>query len=461
MQTMRIALMLLWQPVLLRRTMGKPWIPVLMLALGVGATVLAIQFQAPPAAALACMVGAGLLATWWTLFVISIGLQCGQRGARLVPRLRLIALASTVLVWVCLVLIVTLAVGAVFGHRALWALVAGTGLTAVALVVAGRETLGFVALAALSMVLTRFHEFAQIAAPLATPAGIAVSAALLGASMCYTLRLLLGWHDGGHGQFLALWRQRARGAQTVHGSLLQPFAAMYARCLRQDCARRNRGRLLLHALGPSLHWTGRLSVQLPMLLVNAVFCLVPALNSGQVVGLVAGSVLTSLLLLLKGVARVASGQPEQALLRLAPCMPASKTLNRTLARGLLGLFFTNWIAAMACSAFLLALAGVSRAQFIEVMSAMSASVLLAAAMLRNYALANKRWDRIVLGLLYVLTLVLAFALMTAIPLLPTSMVFGLPTRLATLLPMLLAGLIVAWRLRAMLAAPAAFPAARI
>ena len=471
MQTMRIALLLLWQPVLLRRTLGKPWVQWLMLALTVGFIVLALVLRAKPAVVLACIVGAGQLAVWWGLFVTSIGLQHAQRGARLVPQLRRIALATTVLVWLCLVLIIMLAAGGVFGHHALWALLAGLGLAAVALVVAGRwEALVFIP--AVLMVWRGSDGLVPFAAALlATPAGMAGGAALLCASMSYTLYLLLGRHDGKsrHGRFLEVWGHMVRGTQPEQGPLMRPFAAVYAGCLRQDCARQDKQNLLLHALGPSLHWSLTLSAQLPMLLVSAVFCMLPALNLGQTPGLVVGSMIASQLLLHSGVARAAAGQPEQALLRLAPAMPVSNALNRMLARGLLGLFFRNWIVAMGCSALLLVLAGVPQTEFIGLLSSMSVSVLLAAGMLRNYALANNGRDRVVRGLLYGLT----FALMLAIQLVPAGfLLLGSPglqapgagrlaTLSATLLVMLVAGLIVWWRWRAMLAAPPAFPAARI
>jgi hypothetical protein len=449
MQTMRIALMLLLQPVLLRRTLGRPWMQWLMLALTVGAILLATLLRAKPVAVLACMVGAAQLLAWWQLFVISIALQCAQRGARRVPRLRRMAVATTVLVWLCLVLIVTLTAGALFGHPVLWALVAGLCLAALALVAAGRETVGFLALGTIPMALTRFQDLARIAAPLDTPAGMAAVATLLGALMYYTVRRLVAGHNGA---FLDRWRRRMSGAAPKQVAFTTPFAAQFPGRLR-----RNRQDLLVQGLGFSRYWTAALSAQIPMLLVSTAMRFTPAANSAYGFGIVEGAMLAPLLILFRSVDRVAAGQPEQALLRLAPRMPASNALNRMLARALLGLFFKNWIAAMACSALYLALTGVSQAQFIQSMASMSVSVLLAGAVLRRYALANKAWDRISLALLYVLTFVLMFFLV------PFCIVeFGMTgaQRLGMLLA-LLAGLLVYWRWRAMLAAPPAFPAGRI
>ncbi len=472
---MRIAFMLLLQPVLLRRTLGAPWVQWLMLALSAGAIALAIVFQSTLAAGLACLVGAGHLLMWWALFVISIGLQFSQRGARLAPSLRRVALATTIVAYLCLVLIIAMAAGSVFGHHVLWALLAGWGLAAVALIVAGREAVGFIALAPLPLGLSRFHDVAPVLVLLATPAGIAAGAALLAASMCYALHLLMGRHEGDdeHNKFLDLWRHTARGTQQKSGPLLRPFVAAYAGCLRRDCARRDKQNLLLHAAGPSLHWTGSLSFQLTMLLGSLAYFLIPALNAGQALGMGAGLMLGSILMLLNGVARLAAGQPEQALVRLAPGMPVASALNRLLARGLLGIFFMNWLVAMLITALLLALAGATQSQFIEQMAATSVLLLLAAGVLRNFAIGNKGRDRIVRGLLYGLAFILMVALMTAMPLVPVGIaLFDWPALkapgvaqagllLVTLLLLLLAGLIVRWRWRAMLAAPPAFPAGRL
>jgi hypothetical protein len=464
---MRIALMLLRQPVLLRRTMGKPWIQWLLLLVVAVFAVLAVRFQSKPAAGLACLAAAVLLLLWWALFLITIGMQFGHRGAALVPNLRRVALPTTVVVGLCLESIITLSAGGVYGHHALLALMAGWGLAAVALIVAGRQAPGFFAVAPIPMVLVKFDEFARFAAPLATPEGIAGGAVLLGALMFYALHLLLASHQGDDAQacIAERWRHLSRRTQPEPVNTGKLFARLYAGFLRRDCARRDRQNLLMHALGTSMHWTGLLSVQLPMLLVSAATCLIPALNFGQPVGLIAGAMIVWPMFLLQNLARVAVGQPEQALLRLAPGMPASDDLNRILARGLLALFFKNWIAAMVCSAVLLALADVSQKQFIESMASMSVSVLLAAATLRNFALGSKGRDRFILPLLYSLTFVLMFLVM----LLPAFAAFGPQKLLASgvvqlclfLCPLLLAGLAVRWRWRAMLAAPPAFPAARI
>jgi hypothetical protein len=475
MRTIRIALMLLLQPVLLRRTLGAPWVQWLMLALSAGAVALAIVFQSAQATAVACIAGAAHLLLWWALFVTSIGLPFSQRGVRLAPSLHRVALATTVVLYLCLVLIIALTVGSVFGHHALWALLAAWALTAVTLIVAGREAVGFIALAPLPLVLSRLHDAVPVLVPLATPVGFAAGAALLAASTCYALHLLMGRHEGGtdHNKFLDLWHHMASGTHQKTAPLLKPFAAAYASCLRGDCARRDKQNLLLHAAGPSLHWTGALSFQLTMLLGSLAYLLIPAVNAGQVLGMGAGLMLGSILVLLNGVTRLAAGQPEQALVRLAPGMPVASALNRLLARGLLGLFFMNWVVAMIVAVLLLGLAGATQAQFIEQMAATSVLVLPAAGMLRNFAVGNKGWDRTVRGLVYGLTFVLMVALMTATPLASVaSYLFNWPALktpgmaqagllLATLLFLLLAGLIVRWRWRAMLAAPPAFPAGRI
>ncbi|MES3020198.1 MAG: hypothetical protein V4857_01305 [Pseudomonadota bacterium] len=451
MQTMRIALMLLLQPVRLRRTMGRPWMQWLMLALTASFTLWAMLGETKPAAGLACIVGAGQLVGWWALYLISIGLQFERRAIRMFPQLRRSAMATTVLVCLCLVLIIALAAGGVFGHHLQWALVAGLVLVFVALIVAGRGVFGFIALASAPLLLLELHEVAQIAGLFATPAGMAAGAALLGALMCHALQGLLGENGGDRpqGMFLQQWSHTVRGTEPGSGKLMASFGAVYAGCLRRDCARRDRQNLLMHGLGPNLHWTVKLSGQLPTLLVNAVLCLLLAQNPGAISGIVVGSVLVSQCFLQMEIARLAAGRPEQALLRLAPGLPGSDTLNRMLARGLLGVFFKNWSATMVCSALLLALVGVPRTQLIELMSAVAVSVLLAGGVLRNFALGSKGRDRIVVGLLFGLTLVLTLSMMLVKPRGPLAFVVAL-----------LVGVIVFWRWRAMLAAPPAFPAGR-
>ena len=296
---------------------------------------------------------------------------------------------------------------------------------------------------------------------------MAGSAALVCASMFYTLRQVLGRPDGEKpdGRFLHLWSHMVCGTEPRPEPLKGPTAAVYASCLRRDCAHRDIQNLLLHALGPYLHWSRLHFGLLPTLLINIAFAVVirqqlfPSLNAGALVGMLIGSVVSSQLVLQQGVARVAAGQPEHALLRLAPGMPGSNALNRMLARGLLGLFFTNWLAAMSCSALLLAVADVPQAKFIEYMSSLSASALLAAGMLRNFALANKARGRIAMGILYVLT----FSLMFLVMFLPGLLAPGTGVLAAPLfmLLMLLVWLIVWCCWRTMLSAPPAFPAARI
>lgn len=156
-------------------------------------------------------------------------------------------------------------------------------------------------------------------------------------------------------------------------------------------------------------------------------------------------------------AMVARSSGEQALVRLAPAMPAlAPGLNRLLARGLLLQGLTCW-AVTSAAAVLLALLVGARGEALAAQACMCCMALPALALaLRDHA-RKPSWG---IGFIWVLAVGLALIgpLVGAI----LSMLLGWPFWLsATLAAIALAALLVRQRLGLMVGAPFAFPAARL
>lgn len=156
-------------------------------------------------------------------------------------------------------------------------------------------------------------------------------------------------------------------------------------------------------------------------------------------------------------ALVARSRSEQALLRLAPAMPAqAPRFNRMLARGLLRQGLTIW-ALVSATAVLMALVAGARGNALAASACMCCMTVPAMALaLRDHARALS-WSAVFYWL-FAVGLSLIGPLAGAI----LFMAFGLPFwASATLASIVVAGLLVYRRLRLMEGAPFAFPAGRM
>ena len=234
----------------------------------------------------------------------------------------------------------------------------------------------------------------------------------------------------------------------------------YARLLRGDIAGGNPGDLMLHALGPRNHRYDFLWA-LPLI---AVLGIVPKLVSdllwpGHMPFLVEISGVMSIgafaVMALAFPYRFTSSLPatgaEQGLYRLTPMAPAAPALNRLLAGKILRICLAEWTA---CLVLMLLVSVVWRlpALATALLTLHMLTVLAAAGWpLRDYAHARtpSRWQ----GMAQC-TLMLALSVVTVL-------LYKIMGPLVVALPIGASAGMIAWRWRAMAAAPVTFPAGRM
>lgn len=237
----------------------------------------------------------------------------------------------------------------------------------------------------------------------------------------------------------------------------------YAASLRRDSARRDGRRLMLHALGPAHHLGEVMVLQGFMTAVVLALVFVTAWRHDFRLMSDFGWLFACMLLLVPLVYCVRLGQlpsslaAEQALVRLAPAMPASATaFNLMLGRSLLLKTLSVWGLA-AGAALLLAALGGAGAQALLRLASLSCMVLPAVATpLRDHASRGESAAAAAVTLLLVPTvegLILGAAVnaFTRLPILPLAALFSIGYTVYA----------VVRGLRTMRRSPCAFPAGRI
>lgn len=266
-------------------------------------------------------------------------------------------------------------------------------------------------------------------------------------------------------------RKLATDQMTVEGLARRPRTVRlgvwaYGAVLGRDCARRDGGALLMHVLGPGVHWTHRI---LPLVFFAAaaagvLLALRTLASVDPLAALTNGSwVFASTALLVQVFdyqqrsIRLAFTCGEQSLVKLAPGMPASAgVFNRQLARRLLQTSLVEWAVVSILMLCLLAVAG-APAPILAMQACVCFLALpLLATNLRDHARDSGsggrwmfQWMLVALGLSF-----FAGALM--------RQAFGLPLlQGAALASVLLSAMAVAWRWRRLAGAPHAFPVGRL
>lgn len=241
---------------------------------------------------------------------------------------------------------------------------------------------------------------------------------------------------------------------------------MYLSFLRRDCASRDAGKLLGHLLGARGHWSYQALSLLLVTLVGGAALLALRLYGGDTLRVMAanggwifalGVMLVPLFEHERRNIRLMETRGEQALLRLAPAMPATAgAFNRTLARVQLRSALPGWCMQVAAVLALTLAAGAPLSFHAMQLCACCLTLPLIGTNLRRHAR-----DAGLLGLGPVLTLLLSAAISFAAGAWINAR-FGLPlTAGAALASILIALVAVPWRWKRSVAAPIAFPVGRL
>jgi hypothetical protein len=312
------------------------------------------------------LAGFWLAIVWITCYMPGSILMNSASNARLLPRQRRRLLEMAAAAWLIGALVAAVALGT-------WAVVplAGLYLIGAPLMMAGQRkavVLVFVA-GAWPSLFTQGLPSAWVAF-ITSPAGLWVATALVAAIGARGLRTLYpaggDAHLDQHGeQVKRIERYASRGASgmnNVHdvhdvgGVTGWSIRRAYAFALRRDCRRAEPGAMLMHALGPVVHWSAWIGALGMALLIAAGVHVLLALNTDG--GLhanidAAASAASGVMAMLVLFSTAQYGQQmrrtrgEQSLLRLTPLAGDMALLNRRLAGQLLRRWFLVWLAQAA------------------------------------------------------------------------------------------------------------------
>jgi hypothetical protein len=310
--------------------------------------------------------GFWLVLVWITCYMPGSILMNSASNARLLPRQRRRLLEMAAAFW----LIGTLIAAVVLGT---WSVVplAGLCLIAAPLMMAGhRQAVALFFATNAWPFLSRYALPSAWVEAITSPAGLSAATVLAAAIGARALRTLypgggdahLGQHDE---QVKRIERYTSRGASgmnnvndlfDVGGVTGWSIRRAYAFSLRRDCRRAEPGAMLMHALGPAVHWSGWIGALGMTLLIAAVVYVFLAVNSdgrlhanvdaaaGGVSGAMAMLVLFSTAQYGQQMRRT---RGEQSLLRLTPVAGDVALLNRRLAAQMLRRWLQVWLAQAA------------------------------------------------------------------------------------------------------------------
>ena len=202
-------------------------------------------------------------------------------------------------------------------------------------------------------------------------AGFVIASALMLALAAFTLETM--FMNGGDRHFALRTRQKIQAERlTAQGQFKtrnhNRFAmGLYLAALRRDSAGHNPGKLLVHLLGARAHWTQQVLVLGSAALLAGIAVFVFREFGGETMramltdiapAFASGFFIASLFEFGSRNTRLIETRGEQALLRLAPVMPArAPVFNRSLARLLLRSAAINWCMLLAASLWLTLAAG--------------------------------------------------------------------------------------------------------
>lgn len=406
-----------------------------------------------------------LLMLWATLFVPGVAEMGSPANAQLTPGLVTRLRELTALVWALGMAALTLGVVLLLEHPGLvlvWAILLSLSM---ALGTAGVRSAGYLTLPIWMGFLLKDWLPGWLLAGLAHPVVPLMVLAALGPLGMAAARAMLPRAGERHWDMVAA-RQRWDAHKKGHPGSLEALPGWLPKLLRHmplpRGRRRDSGALLLQALGPdvrawALHFVTIVCLLLAVLAVLTRSGILPAIPPAMFNPAATSNILLLFLFQVGAIATMlARSAGEQALVRLAPAIPAQRErFNMLLARGLLAQAFGLWAIVSAGALFLAWLTGGVAA--LPRQAAMCCMTLPALVLvLRNHA----RTPRHHMFVLWIAALGLSLtgpavgallAWMIDLPYGPT----------ATVVALLLAAVLVRRGLRSAGAAPFALPAGRL
>lgn len=407
----------------------------------------------------------------WLMYFIPGAIKLNTpANAQLVPRMRRRLVQLTVLAWTGAVGMATLlATGTALGPHVVFVCV-GVWLIALGLARSGHpagKAIQF--LVPMLVIMASSMPRAQLVLLAGGPA-FPVVALLVLALGAFTLEVMFP-HGGERHYRLYAAQKLVSDQMSVAGQFRKAQVPrvgwrIYQAAFRHDLARRNTRALLMHLLGPAVHWTGRM---LPMaflvgIAAGAMAVLRQVAGADTLEKIAGGTWLAVSALLVahlldheRRLMRLSFTRAEQTLVRMTPAMPAAASaFNRYLARALLLGGLGDWAIISVGSLCIVALSGAPAAILWMQACICCLALPLLATPLRDHArrAGSGEW-RFVLWQ----GVSLAACFLAGIG---AQRLLGTPVLpVAALASVALAAASVAWRWRRLAAAPHAFPVGRL
>jgi hypothetical protein len=346
-------------------------------------------------AAIALSIGAMLIVTM-ILFAGSAALMNTPANARLMPRMRRRMIEITLLGWLCMTVL-----GGVFLRSWPAAILVAMWIISISMARGGSRVGNVLAMVPPMWGIIQRYLPAHLVDFLITPAALALELPSLLLLALWAIHEI--FPNGGDRHYAQRGRQIKninRGDPTRKDYGVAEVSALgrmsYGFSLRRDCEKRDRRALMLHVLGPQVHWAlywrNALLVLGVGLLVNLVmaFWITASVPSGVGIFtiLMIGLLNVVTLAVAEAIAsRIQSTRAEQGLYLLAPASPGTgAALNRQLAPALARNVSGAWLAVTAAVMGLTFMSGTSERGLLVAACTCSITLLPSIAhVLRDYA----------------------------------------------------------------------------
>ena len=464
---------LVWRMALSTRAHANLFVLALaaFITLGAAFVAMVVQGDALFAASVALRAAVGGLLMGWLLYFVPGAVKLNTPlTARMVPRLRRRLIEFTVLVWIVATGYAALMSVGTPLSPALALLATGCWIGAIGLGQSGHRAGTWMQFAFAGVFFFSRHLPPALIAGIQHGTGLAAACLLMLAFGAYALQAM--FMNGGERHYAACAAQALQiERQSVTGQFKDRgqdrfVAPLYRWVLQRDTAARNSARLLVHLLGARNHWVNRAVILGTILALSAVALhMLDTSGRPQTQGLVRDLGWMFVLPLLLGAffdtekrnARLNDTAGEQALLRLAPALPAgAPAFNRKIALTLLRTALLEWAMLAGVVLCLGVMTGASAASMLMQACLCCLTLPLVAATLRDHARHSGilGW-RLVLGF----AVSLALSLGAGVVLDPG---LGLPfAALTGLVSSAIAGGLVVRGFQRAQTAPFAFPAGRL
>lgn len=410
---------------------------------------------------------AGVLVLLWSLVVSRAVKQASPANAKLVPRLRSRIVLMVVLTGMACTVLASIIYGQFSGKFA-WSFIA-CGFYLLGIAWAQVSVIGVLCLLLPSAFsLSENYLLPPIKALLWSDQALFVAAVALILMSAYFIRTMFprGGDRNWKVQGRLLLSEQARKSSWGASFNSEGFAARpYGALLRRDCNKRSRN-LVLHVLGPSSHWSVLLrmgAVAVLCVLMGKAWLLLfphPALQSflSETAWILASMLMLGQCIVCGDpVSRMAATSTEQSLFRLSPHLPSTRQLNRRLATNLVRNCLIGWLVLACIVMGFTAAMGASADKLVMQFCLCTLGLLFLCVPLLDYS--NE--SRLRRG-----TLINWIAIAGVLVLLGLFLATGGASYLVAWIGFACLNVIaaigfVAYRWRAMVAAPIAFPAGRI